>query len=106
MFELGDVFVGFVFIAFVMLWWNAQGVKQKALMATRDHCKRMNVQLLDDGVALKGFWFKRHNNGNLMLWRSYNFEFTSTGNERYKGQVIMLGRFVEKIQMDAYRIND
>ena len=105
MFDLGDIFAGFIFITFIMLWWNAQGVKQTALIATKAHCKHLNVQLLDDGLALKGFWFKRNQHGNLTLWRCYNFEFTSTGNERYSGQIIMLGRLVEKIRMDAYRIN-
>ena len=65
----------------------------------------MNVQLLDDGLALKGFWFKRNPKGSLALWRRYNFEFTSTGNERYSGQIIMLGRLVETIRLAAYRIN-
>jgi Protein of unknown function (DUF3301) len=79
MFDLSDVFIFSLFIAFLMLWWNAQGIKQTALNATKSYCKKMDVQLLDDGVALHGFWLKRNRSGNLCLWRSYNFEFTSTG---------------------------
>ena len=105
MFDLADVFWCAVFISFMMLWWNAQGIKQVALAAVRRHCKQMDVQLLDDGVALKGFWFKRDSGGTIRLWRSYNFEFTSTGNERYTGQIILLGRRVEDIQLEAHRIH-
>lgn len=105
MFDLGDVLVFFVFITFVMLWWNAQGVKQRALQATKAHCKEMGVQLLDDGLVLRGFWVKRNTAGRLCLWRSYNFEFTSTGNERYGGQIIMLSHWVESIQLDPHRLN-
>ncbi|HIF54400.1 MAG TPA: DUF3301 domain-containing protein, partial [Methylococcaceae bacterium] len=51
-----------------------------------------------------GFWLKRNEQGKFMGWRSYQFEFTSTGEERYHGKVIMLGRQVINIQLDAYRI--
>ncbi|HEB26729.1 MAG TPA: DUF3301 domain-containing protein [Porticoccus sp.] len=105
MFDLNDVLFFTVFLAFVMLWWNAQGVKQMALQATRSYCKKMEVQLLDDVVFLRGFWFKRNSQGQLCIWRSYNFEFTSTGNERYSGQIVLLGRFVDDIRLEPYRIN-
>ena len=105
MFDLGDVLVFCLFIILLMLWWNAQGVKQVALDATRAYCKKMDVQLLDDGVVLRGFWLKRDNRGSIRLWRSYNFEFTSTGNDRYAGQIILLGRLVENIHLEPHRLN-
>jgi len=105
MFDLSDLFFFSVFMIFCLLWWNAQGVKQQALQATKAYCKKMEVQLLDEGLVLKGFWLKRGNRGSLCLWRSYNFEFTSTGNERYSGLIILLGRRVESIQLDPHRLN-
>ncbi len=104
MFDLYDVLALAVFTAFCMLWWNAQGIKQIALRAAKDHCKKMAVQLLDEGVVLHGFWLKRDGRGSLRLWRSYNFEFTSTGNERYCGKVTLLGRFIEEVQLDPHRL--
>lgn len=104
MFDLNDVLVASIFITFIVLWWNAQGVKQIALQATKAHCKKVDVQLLDDGVVLRGFWLKRNSRGSVCLWRSYDFEFTSTGEERYPGQVVLLGRQVEEITMAPYRI--
>ena len=105
MFDLIDLFWCAVFISFMMLWWNAQGIKQIALAAVKRHCEQMDVQLLDDGVVLRGFWLKRDKSGNVRLWRSYNFEFTSTGNERYQGRIILLGRRVEDIHLQAYRMH-
>ena len=105
MFELSDLLVFFLFVFFLMLWWNAQGVKQIALQATKSYCKQAEVQLLDEGVVLRGFWIKRDRTGRLKLWRSYNFEFTATGNDRYVGRVILLGRFVEEVQLEAHRLN-
>ena len=105
MFDLADVLIAAVFISFVLLWWNAQGVKQIAIKATKDYCKKIDVQLLDDGLVLGGFWVKRDSGGSVYLWRSYNFEFTSTGDERYSGQVILLGRRVDSINTQPYRLN-
>ena len=105
MLELGDLLIFILVAAFLMLWWNAQGAKQAALVATRRHCKKMDVMLLDDSVALRGFWLKRDRKGSLRIWRSYTFEFSSTGHERYAGQIVLLGLGVENILMEPYRIN-
>jgi hypothetical protein len=85
-------------------WSNAMKAREIAYAAAVIHCKKMEVQLLDEYVALNGFWLKRNEQGKFMGWRSYQFEFTSTGEERYHGKVIMLGRQVINIQLDAYRI--
>ncbi len=105
MFTLTDVLIATLFLGLVWLWWNAQGVKQSAMQATKRYCREMGVQLLDDGLALNGFWIKRDEAGSLRLWRSYGFEFTSTGNERYSGKIILLGHRVEQILLEPHRLN-
>ena len=105
MINLSDIAIAMVFVPFCLLWWNAQGVKQAALAATRRYCKKMEVQLLDDVVSLRGFWFKRNKRGALQLWRSYNFEFTATGDERYGGQIVLIGRQIESIELAPHRLN-
>lgn len=105
MLELTDILLFSLIAAFLVLWWNAQGVKQIALSATKAYCKKMDVLLLDDGIALRGFWVKRNRAGKLCLWRSYDFEFTSTGDERYAGTIILLGRLVEDIRLQPHRLN-
>jgi hypothetical protein len=64
----------------------------------------MEVQMLDGYVALNGIWLKRDKAGKIRLRRSFLFEFSSTGHERYNGTVLMLGRGVESIYMEPYRI--
>jgi Tfp pilus assembly protein PilO len=85
-------------------WFNAQKAKEIALAAARDHCLTMEVQMLDDYVALIGIRLNRDNIRKIQLWRSFLFEFSSTGNERYNGTVLMQGCRVESIVMDPYRI--
>lgn len=100
-----DLIVAAALVGLLTLWWNAQGAKQRALHATRAYCKRAEVQLLDDAVALRGFWLKRDGQGRLRVWRSYNFEFTSTGFDRYRGRIILLGDRIERIDLEPYRLN-
>lgn len=86
-------------------WFNAQKVKEIALATVRDHCLAMEVQMLDGYVALNGIRLKRDKTGKMQVRRSFLFEFSSTGNERYNGYVLMLGRRVESIYMEPYRID-
>ena len=85
-------------------WINAQKVKEIALETARAHCLAMGVQMLDDYVALNGIWLKRDKLRKIHLRRLFMFEFSSTGDERYNGTVLMLGRRVESVYMDPYRI--
>lgn len=105
MLELTDIALCFALITAAYWWWRAYAVKEAALRSVRSHCKSFNVQLLDDSVVLRGLWFKRDARGNLRVRRSYVFEFTSTGDERYHGCVVMLGPAIESIQLEPHRLN-
>ncbi|MDD1613559.1 MAG: DUF3301 domain-containing protein [Methylococcaceae bacterium] len=97
------ILICFMCLAY-LYWFNAQKAKEIALGTARAHCLAMEVQMLDDYVALNGIWLKKDKLRKMQLRRSFLFEFSSTGNERYNGTVLMLGRRVESIYMDPYRI--
>ncbi|MCF6252229.1 MAG: DUF3301 domain-containing protein [Methylococcaceae bacterium] len=98
----------FFFIILLLLigfyWSNAMKAREIAFIAVNVHCQKMDVQLLDEYVALIGIWPKRDDDGKIKAWRSYQFEFTSTGDERYNGKVVMMGDKVLSIQLEPYRI--
>ena len=102
---LADLFLIFIVVTVLCLWWKAQGAREIALRAVKEHCQQMDVQWLDQHVALRGFWFKRNREGRLCGWRAYRFEFSSTGDERYEGRVILLGRQVESIELQPHRLH-
>lgn len=106
MFDLTDLFVLFLFALAGLYWYSAAGMKQLALSAARDYCKKMDLQLLDESVALRALWFKRSPDGQLRVWRSYNFDFTSTGDDRYQGRIILLGKQITHIHTPAYRVEE
>ncbi|MFO7527677.1 MAG: DUF3301 domain-containing protein [Marinobacter sp.] len=84
-------------------WWRAKAIKDFVLQAARRYCKTMDVELLDDAVYLRGLWFKRDDHGKLRVWRRFLFDFTSTGEERYTGRIIMLGSKILNMELEPHR---
>lgn len=89
----------------VWYWWRAKAIKDFVLQAARRHCDSMDVMLLDEAVFLRGLWFKRDSQGNLRVWRRFLFDFTSTGEERYTGRIIMLGQRIEHMELEPHRFS-
>lgn len=87
-------------------WWLSKGIKERALVAVRRHCDKLNLQLLDQSIALRGLWLKRGSDGKVHFWRSYNFDFSSQGDDRYKGRVTLLGNRIEGFDLEPHRIDE
>lgn len=100
---LGNLFWLFLAGFAAWYWWRAKAIKDFVLQAARRYCKTMDVDLLDDAVYLRGLWFKRDDQGRLRVWRRFLFDFTSTGEERYTGRVIMLGSKILNMELESHR---
>lgn len=103
---LDDLILIALLLGAYLYWFNGQRVKEVALKAVTENCQKLEVQMLDEYVALSGIRLKRDQAGKMCLQRTFLFEFSSTGNERYNGICIMLGPQVESIQMEPYRFDD
>ncbi|TXK98655.1 hypothetical protein BMR02_08690 [Methylococcaceae bacterium HT1] len=99
-----DIFMILLFTAGFLYWQSVQKVKEIALAATKRHCHEMELQMLDGYIAFNAISLRRDNKGKVHIARGYQFEFSSTGAERYNGQIQMLGRRVASIQLEPYRI--
>jgi hypothetical protein len=104
MYNLADLFWLSLLLAACYYAWHAHGMKEIALRATRKYCSEMDIGLLDDTVVLRGFWWKRDGAGRLRMWRSFLFEFTATGAERYRGKIVLLGNQVQNIELEPHRL--
>jgi len=99
-----EIFMILLFSAGFLYWQSSQKVREIALVATNRHCDDMELQMLDGYIAFSSLTLKKDRAGNFHIYRSYQFEFSSTGAERYNGRIFMLGRLVESIQLEPYRI--
>ena len=85
-------------------WLDAMRTKEIAVAGGRIACDEVGVAFLDDTVALCGVRLGRDNGGQLVLVRRYRFEFTSDGSQRYRGLLTLVGKQVDQLQMEPYRI--
>ena len=93
-------------IALAVWYWSySQKVKQLALRASIKRCKEAGVQFLDHSVVLHRFAFSKNSNNKWGLIREYRFEFTSTGENRYTGRVIMQGYHTISTELEPYSLN-
>jgi len=101
---LSDLVWIFIFICIAALWWQGQGAKAFALTKVKAYCDENNIQLLDESLVLRKVWFGRSNKGSLQLKRTYLFEFTSTGEYRYRGTAVTLGYRIHSIDGQTHHL--
>lgn len=99
---LGLLLIGTVLI----YWWHSGSYKGRARELATHHCQQFNLQLLDQSMVIKGIWPHRGANGKLTLRRSYQFEFTSTGDQRYQGILVLQGMKLKSIELETYKLPD
>lgn len=101
--ELIDVVWGALALLAALYAWRAHAVKEQALQHARRHCQAQQVQLLDDSLVVTQRRLIRTAGGGLGWRRRYGFEFTATGNERYRGHVEMAGVRCVAVRLEAHR---
>lgn len=104
MLSLSIVFWLTVAAALIAFWWQSDKVKILALSLAQQHCDKQGLQFLDQSMVLRGVWPQRDNTGSLRLRRRYQFEFSSTGEARYLGVVIMVGLRLKSMELEAHII--
>lgn len=88
----------------VFYLWRSGQFKDRALQFAFDHCKRLELQLLDHSMVIVGLWPVRDVSGRLVLRRRYRFEFASTGDDRYQGKLTLVGLQLDCIDLEAYKL--
>ena len=92
--------------AITWYWWDTMQCKEIAKTAGKRACDNAQVQFLDDTVAMKKLWLRRAETGRLQLCRIFFFEFASDGVYRYQGRIVLTGKQIREVELDAYRINE
>ena len=91
---LGLLGLGFWF------WIDSMNAKERAVAAAIRACREIDVQLLDQTVALESMKPARNRQGHLVWRRIYGFEYSKRGIERQHGRAILRGRVLEQVQVD------
>ena len=81
-----------IFLAAGWFWLDSLRARDVALDSARRACEAEGVQLLDWTVAMKKIRLGRDDEGRRGFQRTYDFEFSDTGNNRIGGSITVLGR--------------
>jgi hypothetical protein len=106
MIDLLDVFLLMLFAAFCAWMWRGHGIRERALGLAKQHCAKLDVELLDGAVALRRLAILRDARGHRRLARLYDFEFTVTGEQRLRGQISMFGQHLGRIELQPHPVLD
>ena len=78
--------------AIAYAWWNAaRAASEHAIVVGRRACRAAGVQLLDQTVHATGVRLHRGVDGRLGFERSFRFEYSSGGDDRNVGRLVLRG---------------
>lgn len=89
-----------IIVAYCWFWSDSLRARENMTATCARICQDMHLQLLDETVALARLRLVRAPNGNLAWRRSYVFEFSESGADRWKGRAQLIGQQVESVQLD------
>jgi len=81
----------------IWFWQNTLHDRELALLAARDICQHQQLQLLVATVTLQCIALRRSHRGRLTLQRTFQFAYSTEGDDRLTGFVITLGNHVEQV---------
>lgn len=101
-----DFCVALVLVTLFLYWLDSIRAKEIATGHARQACEKLGLEFLDDTVVIKKLRLRRNTLGRLGFYRRYQFEFSSSGERRYKGSVTLLGKHPVATEMEPYHVNE
>ena len=83
-----------VLAALAWFWLHSLKARELAIRTARIACEAEGLLLLDFTVAIARLSLGRDEHGRVRIRRVYDFEYSDTGDNRRKGNVVLLGHSV------------
>jgi hypothetical protein len=80
-----------LFAAGFFYWSAARAAAERAEAVGRNACRAAGVQWLDQTVHADGLRLRRRHDGRLGFERSFRFEYSIDGSDRYIGRMVLRG---------------
>ena len=87
-----------VLVFLVWLWLDSARARELATAIAQTACEKRHLQFLDDTVALTRIALRRTPHG-LRLRRMFRFDYSTSGNERSTGYVILISTQLELLDL-------
>ncbi len=100
LFAQENLLLALAFIAGVLMFWrNTLRAREEAIRVSRAACNARGHQFLDDTVSLARLGVVFSAQGWPGLRRTYEFEFSADGYDRFVGRVTLFGSRVESVYL-------
>lgn len=93
-----------VMLAAAALFFDGLRVREAAIGIAREACRQHGLQFLDYTVQGARVKLARDAEGRARLRRTYLFDFSDDGVSRRSGAVVMIGKELESLQLEPYRL--
>ena len=84
-------------MALAAFWYAGRQAAEIATRAGRQACAQAGVQWLDQSVHLLAMRLRRGSDGWLGLERHYGFEYSTAGEDRHAGRIVLHGRRLQAV---------
>lgn len=84
-------------MAAVAFWYAGRAAAETATRVGQAACSRAGVQWLDQSVHLVSMRLSRGSDGWLGLERHFGFEYSSGGDDRRAGRIVLHGRRLRSV---------
>ncbi len=99
---LDTALIALIAIGLVAWLWTANlRARETATGICVDTCQRLQIQLLDETVALDRIRLAREDNGRVALERSYQFDYISGMDLRRRGELTLRGLRLVRFTLDT-----
>lgn len=101
--DFTDLLFLLLLAALAGFWLDSLRALETARNAGKRACNSAGVQFLDDTVTVTSLALRRNAAGQMVIRRTYRFEFSDTGDNRLEGTLVLLGARVESVEMEPFR---
>lgn len=101
--DFTDLLFLLLLAALAGFWLDSLRALETARNAGKRACNSAGVQFLDDTVTVTSLALRRNAVGQMVIRRTYRFEFSDTGDNRLEGTLVLLGARVESVEMEPFR---
>ena len=104
MISLPELFVLLALGLLVWFWFDSLKAREAGVAAARAACRREGLQFLDETVVGRGLRPVRNDEGRLVLQRAFDFDYSRSGYDRYRGSVVLQGREIVLLDVGVWRL--
>jgi hypothetical protein len=98
-----ELFFLLLLVALAWFWFDSLQAREAGMVGARAACRRESVQLLDETVVCRAMRLARDDDGRMAIQRVYEFEYSDSGEDRYRGSLVLLGRELIMLDLGAHR---